>query len=128
MLAAPNEQMMSLQNRRILVVEDEAMIALDLEATLTSAGASVIGPLAQVADAIEALQDEDPDAALLDVNVGGQRVYPVVAILQARGIPFVFLTGYAEQMLPESLRDQRICRKPCHPQRVVQALQAVLGR
>jgi DNA-binding response OmpR family regulator len=87
-----------LRDRRILVVEDEAMIAMMLEDDLVEAGATVLGPVATVAAAIrlieEAIADGGLHAAVLDLNLGGERAKPVADRLASRGVPFLFATGY----------------------------------
>jgi CheY-like chemotaxis protein len=82
--------------RRILVVEDEAITALAIARTLEQAGFAVLGPAARVAEAIDLLRVSVPDAAVLDVNLFGSPVRPVAEALGARGIPFLFCTGYQD--------------------------------
>ncbi|MES2814304.1 MAG: response regulator [Pseudomonadota bacterium] len=83
-----------LTGRRILVVEDEFLIASVLCDMLEDSGAVVLGPAATVAEAMQMLHDNPVDAALLDMNLNGQWSDPVAEDLQARRIPFVFTTGY----------------------------------
>jgi DNA-binding response OmpR family regulator len=116
-----------LQGRRILIVEDEAMIALDLELALERAGCVVVGPRPRLADALLHVDDEPFDAALLDINVHGELVFPLAELLAARGIPFVFLTGYGEVILPAHFRERPVCRKPCAAHRPLQALAQALA-
>ena len=80
--------------RLVLVVEDEFLIALDLEQLLRRHGWRVLGPAATVAAALRLLAGETPDVALLDVNLGGELVTPVAAELRARGVPFVLASAY----------------------------------
>lgn len=84
--------------RRVLVVEDEYLIAADLAEWLAGCGIGVVGPAGSVEDALKLVETEGAriDGGVLDVNVGDQRVYPVADALAARGIPFVFATGYDE--------------------------------
>ena len=79
---------------RVLIVEDEAMVAFDIENGVLDLGWQPVGPVSRVKDAIELAQSEQLDAAMLDVNVAGELIWPVANALQARGIPFMFLTGY----------------------------------
>ena len=116
-----------LQDHRILIVEDEAMIALDLEMALVHAGCVVVGPMASLAQALRHLDDEPFDAALLDVNLNGVLIFPLAEKLAARGIPFVFMTGYAELILPVHFRERPVCRKPCAPHRPLRALALALA-
>lgn len=98
---------------RILVVEDEFLVALDVEAMLAALGCEVIGPAATVDQAIALIASERVDGALLDINVAGNPVFPVADRLAVRGIPFAFATGYdAESVLPDHFADRPVLRKP----------------
>jgi len=99
---------------RILLVEDEMLVAMLLEDMLAEAGHTIIGPLARVDQAVEAAQQQAPDIAILDVNVGGEEVYPVAEVLAARGIPFAFATGYGAQGLDERWQHRPTLQKPFH--------------
>jgi CheY-like chemotaxis protein len=94
--------MTDLEGLRILVVEDELIIALNLEDMLGSFGCEVVGPFAHITEAELAGRAERLDGALLDVNVRGRLVYPVAEILLARGIPVLFCSGYSDtSIMPE---------------------------
>jgi two-component system, response regulator PdtaR len=80
--------------RLVLVVEDEFLIAMDLEHLLQQHGWRVLGPAATVAEALRLLQGEAPDVALLDINLRGELVTPVAEALRARGVPFVLASAY----------------------------------
>jgi DNA-binding LytR/AlgR family response regulator len=86
---------------RILIVEDEFLLAMELEALLQRRGCTVLGPVSSVAQALSMLDGEQPDIALLDVNLKGERATPVAAALLARGVPFVLITGYSGPQLSE---------------------------
>ena len=86
--------------KRILVVEDEFLIALDISDALEQGGLVVIGPLASVRDALAALEREHVDGALLDANLGGEPVGPLADALFARRVPFAFVSGYGREQLP----------------------------
>lgn len=103
-----------LRCRRLLVVEDEYVIALDLAHTLEDAGAEVVGPLSTVEDALDYVANEGDrlDAAVLDVNLRNERVYPVADALAARGIPFVLTTGYDRSTIPATYAAAPHCQKP----------------
>jgi two-component SAPR family response regulator len=88
-----------LTGKRILVVEDEALIAVMVEDMLIEMGGEVVGPAATVDDALEMARGETLDAAVLDVNVRGRRIDPVAEALMARGVPVLFATGYGEVKL-----------------------------
>jgi len=98
--------------RRILVVEDEMLIGMLLEDMLADMGHVVVGIIPRVNEALTAVQREAFDLAILDVHLNGQAVFPVAEALIARGIPFVFATGYGERGLPEQYRNRPILQKP----------------
>ena len=101
---------------RVLLVEDEALIALDVKDMLARLGCVVIGPAPRVAEALELLEREGPELAILDVNLGRERVTPVAEALRERGIPFVLATAYGRCHLPEeSLREVPLLPKPIDP-------------
>lgn len=101
-----------LQGLRILVVEDEFLLACSLEEDLRAAGCDVIGPFPDLARAQEAARRERFDLAVLDINLNGEMVYPLADELQARGALFVFLSGYGLANLPERFRDAARLAKP----------------
>ena len=101
----------SFAGRRILVVEDEMMILLMMEEMLADLGASVTAA-ATVKQALAGIDATVFDAATLDLNLDGNESYPVADMLLARGVPFVFSTGYSHQSLRDGYRDHPILRKP----------------
>jgi CheY-like chemotaxis protein len=98
--------------RRILVVEDEFLIALDIAGALEQGGHLVIGPLASVRDALAALEREKVDGALLDANLGGEPVGSVADALLARRVPFAFVSGYGREQLPPQHQRAPLIGKP----------------
>jgi DNA-binding LytR/AlgR family response regulator len=92
-----------LRGRRLLVVEDDYMVAVELARSLEEMGAQVIGPVGSVKDALAMVEMADArvDAAVLDINLHDERVYPVADALAGRGVPFVFVTGYDALAIPE---------------------------
>jgi CheY-like chemotaxis protein len=100
--------------RRVLVVEDEMIVAWLLQDLLADLGCVVIGPAANVNQALGMVEAEAVDAAVLDVNLNGQMSYPVADALAARGVPFVFTTGYAKDGVLERYRANPILQKPYH--------------
>ncbi|WEK56653.1 MAG: response regulator [Candidatus Brevundimonas phytovorans] len=103
----------ALQDRRVLVIEDESLVAMLLETILEDMGCAVVGPESNIDDGLVAATTEGAlDAALLDVNVAGREVFPVAEALRARGVPFVFSTGYGEAGLPENWRGHPTIQKP----------------
>ena len=112
-----------LRGRRLLVVEDEYMMAEDLRRDLEKAGAQVVGPVPSVADALRVLAGEAAlDGAILDVNLRGEKAYPVADALRERGIPFVLATGYEQWALPEAYKDVPRCDKPVDLRHLVRTL------
>ena len=97
---------------RILVVEDEMLIALVIEDVLQSIGCQIVGPVATLEKALKFAAEETFDAAVLDVNIRGGKVYPVAEMLLSRGIPFLFASGYGDWALPPALRDKPRLMKP----------------
>jgi DNA-binding response OmpR family regulator len=99
----------SLEGIRVLLVEDEYLVASLIEEILEIAGCIVTGPIPRLAQAVDAADRETCDAAVLDVNLAGERIYPVADILSRRNIPFVFVTGYG--VLPgEYANRPRLCK------------------
>jgi CheY-like chemotaxis protein len=100
----------------ILIVEDEALVAMLIEDTVGDLGCRVAGPVANVADGLAILEREVVDGAILDVNLGGRElVYPLAEALSARGIPFVFVTGYGAEGLDPRFSSTPVLQKPFHP-------------
>jgi DNA-binding response OmpR family regulator len=102
----------SLAGCRILIVEDETLIAVMIEEVLQDLGCVVVGPVGRLDDALRLARDEAVDAAILDVTIRGGFVYPVAEQLLSRRIPFVLASGYGNWALPEALRDQPRLTKP----------------
>src|SRR5262249_22268936 len=84
---------------RVLLVEDEILVAMMMKDILTDLGFSVIGPFSRLAEAMVAAVHDNIDAGIIDVNLGGEFVYPVADVLAARNIPFVFITGYGVESI-----------------------------
>lgn len=112
-----------LEGRRVLLVEDEFLIASDLAQLLRRQGAEVMGPASTVRSALELLRNApDPDAAVLDVNLRGEMAFPVADALRDRGVHFVFATGYTNEMIPERYAGVPCCEKPFDGPEIVRAL------
>ena len=101
-----------LSGRRVLVVEDEMIVAWLLQDMLADLGCAVVGPAARVYQALAMIDAEAIDAAVLDVNLNGQKSYPVADALAARGMPFVFSTGYETESLPNAYQRLPLLQKP----------------
>jgi CheY-like chemotaxis protein len=103
----------TLRDYRILVVEDEYILAMDLQNFLEDNGAVVVGPAPSVGQAMALIRSGMPiEAAIVDVNLGGEMAFPVADALTERRIPFVFASGYADDTLQERYPDARTCKKP----------------
>ena len=104
---------LSIRGLRLLVVEDEPLIAMMIADMLEDFGCAVVGPAGSVPHALSLLERDPIDGALLDVSLSdGQRSYPVARALQQRGIPFAFVTGYGEAGLIADFRGVRVLQKP----------------
>jgi CheY-like chemotaxis protein len=101
-----------MSGRYIMVVEDEPLVAMVLEKELEDLGLSVAGVCGSVAEAIRLLDRQTPEAAILDVNLGGELVYPVAEALLQRNIPFVFITGYGQESIDKRFSSIRVLEKP----------------
>lgn len=113
----------ALQGLRVLVVEDAFSMAMVLEAALTAAGCSVVGPAARL-DKAWPLMDQDFDGAILDVNLEGEDTYPLATKLRERGVPFILSTGYEVASLHPDFRDAPHIEKPFD----VDALMTLMAR
>lgn len=115
-----------LAGRRILVVEDEMLVALLLHDMLIDFGCLIVGPAASVDEALAIIETQPLDAAILDVNLSGQMSYPVADALIIRNVPFVLSTGYASNRLQEGYRTLPALQKPYHASELCDVLAAVL--
>jgi CheY-like chemotaxis protein len=120
--ANPSKPLPTLSGRHILVVEDDYVLAMDMHLTLQEAGAVVIGPVGTVRDALRLAENEDIDAAVLDIDLHGELVYAVAERLQDRGVPFVFTTGFEGDILPRRFARATRHQKPVSTEAVVNAL------
>jgi DNA-binding response OmpR family regulator len=112
-----------LRGARILVAEDEVLIAIELKSVLCDAGADVVGPMLTVRDALAAASQVDLSAAILDITLGRSSIVPVARILTSRGIPFVFYTGQADvRTVAAEWPDRKILAKPVMPRVLVDTL------
>ncbi len=118
----------ALAGLRILIVEDEFLLAMELETLLQQRGCLVLGPVSSVRQALSMLDGERPDIALLDVNLKGERATPVAAALHARGVPFILITGYSLLQLSEpELRDAPRIDKPVNCRLLKRAVATALS-
>jgi two-component SAPR family response regulator len=117
----------TLAGRRVLIVEDEAMIAMMIEDMLAEIGCEIVGPASHIAEALRVIESEDFDAAVLDVNVNGLQIFPVAAALRSKGVPFVFATGYGASGISSEYSDEPVLQKPFKQEQLENALDRVLG-
>jgi CheY-like chemotaxis protein len=114
--------------RRVLVVEDEMMIAMLVEDMLSELGCAVVGPAHALAEALDLARTEvGLDAALLDVNLAGQPVFAVADALREKGVPAIFSTGYGDAGLRDIDRGSPVLQKPFRAGDLAKALTAALG-
>ena len=111
----------------VLVVEDEALIAMSLAFELEGAGLHVLGPGATLARGLELIRGVRVDAALLDINLGGERSWPIADALLERGVPVLFLSGEERRSLPERLRGIEMVTKPVDPTTLVSRVRAMVA-
>jgi DNA-binding response OmpR family regulator len=115
-----------LSGHAILIVEDDFYQASDTAAVLLRAGARVLGPCASEQAARQLLEAETPTAAVVDLNLGGGGPrFEIAALLRARGVPFVFLTGYDPDVIPEEMAGVRRLQKPVRLHEIVEAVRAL---
>jgi PAS domain S-box-containing protein len=124
--AAPDAALkpIAVSGNRIMVVEDEALVALALRESLDEMGFSVLGPFNRISEAMVALRNNRVDAAVLDVNLGGELIYPLADVLAADRVPFVFITGYGAEEIEPRYAKVPILQKPIEPG----ALQSVFAQ
>jgi DNA-binding response OmpR family regulator len=116
-----------LKGLTILLVEDEALIAMELEMVLEAFGAIVRGPVPDLDAALAAARDERFDAAVLDIDLGGEDVFPVAEVLQSRHVPFLFHTGHGlRHELAQDYPEVPVCAKPMPGERLARHVAALL--
>jgi CheY-like chemotaxis protein len=115
---------------RVLVVEDEMMVSMLIEDMLDDLGCTVVGPAARLDEALALARSTEIDCAVLDVNLGGQPIFPLADYLREKGAPFAFATGYGDAGLREVDRGSPVLQKPFRETdlaRVLGELKAVVG-
>jgi CheY-like chemotaxis protein len=113
-------------SKRVFVVEDELMIRMLVEGMLEDLGHTVMGQAGSTEEAIEIAKHGVFDIALLDVNLNGKPITPVVEILIERGLPFVFASGYGQSGVPEAYRSSPALQKPFQIEALAEALEAAV--
>ncbi len=101
---------------RVMIVEDEALVAMVVAESLTELGYSVIGPYSRASAAMAAIKEDEIDVAILDVNLGGELVYPLADALAMRDVPFIFVTGYGAESIDRRFSNVPILQKPIERQ------------
>jgi len=117
-----------LAGRSILIVEDEAPIALHLAAAIQRAGARVIGPAATVNQAHAAMADNRIDGALLDIRLRNETSFPLADVLAVLGVPFVFVSGLSSALMPYPHRERPLFDKPYETEAVIEALARLIDQ
>ena len=123
--AAPVHQ--PLRGKRIVVVEDEPLVSMELESCLQAAGCEVVGPVGRLDRARSLIADAVCDAALIDANLAGERVDELAAVLARRGVPFAFVTGYGRDALPDAFRQAIVLSKPFSQEGLIAVVERLLG-
>src|SRR5215204_90334 len=114
------------QKCRVLVIEDEALVAMLIEDMIHDSGDEMVGSACRLSDAMLLAQETQADVALLDINLGGALAYPVADVLRQRGVPIVFTTGYGSAGLIERFQDCPILDKPFDQPSLEHAIHTVL--
>ncbi len=117
-----------LEGLRVLVVEDEFLLAMTVSDDLEGHGCRVVGPFYRLETAMAAAASEPFDVALLDINLNGTMVFPLADDLIGRGLPVVFVSGYGAAQLPERFRKVRRVAKPHDQAALLNAIRASTGR
>lgn len=113
---------MTMAGKRVLVVEDEGIVSMLIEDYLEDLGCEVAGAAARLDQALALARTLDVDLAVLDVNLDGELSYPVAEALRARGVPFLFATGYGTAGLPDALHGTPVLPKPFRREELARAL------
>lgn len=118
---------MELRGIRAIVVEDETFLRLELSDMLEECGCQVVGTAGRVGAALRLVEEQEFDIALLDVNLGGERIDPVITAIERRGAPFLLLTGYGTKAL-EGRSQAVVVEKPYEREQLVNAIAQVLEK
>jgi CheY-like chemotaxis protein len=115
---------MQVEGLRVIFVEDEALLALDMQDMLEDAGCVIAGTAARIDEALALANTANFDVALLDMNLGGERIDPVARLIAARGLPIIFVTGYGQRTLPPGVTAP-VIDKPCTIEKLLPLLSAL---
>jgi CheY-like chemotaxis protein len=123
-------QDLDLAGLKVLVVEDEMMVSMLIEDMLADLGCHVVGPAARLDEALALARDAEIDCAVLDVNLGGQPIFPLADLLREKGRPFAFATGYGDSALRDVDKGAPVLQKPFREsdlQRIISQLREAVG-
>jgi PAS domain S-box-containing protein len=126
-LSEPGSGRLMLEGKRILVIEDEPLLSMDIEASLAAAGCAVVGPAASLKQARALIAETEFDAALLDVNLAGEPVDELATALTHKNCPFAFVSGYGRDSLPLGFREAVLLGKPFTPEQLLATVTGLLG-
>jgi DNA-binding response OmpR family regulator len=113
---------------RVLVIEDDYFIALELSTALRDSGAEVVGPARDVQSGLAAIRSEHLDCAVLDINLQGRLAFQIATELHSRGVPAIFATGYDGTMIPPALADMIRLEKPVDLAALCRAVESAVFR
>ncbi|HYD72149.1 MAG TPA: response regulator [Candidatus Binatia bacterium] len=110
---------------KVLIIEDESIVAMMIEDLIVDMGHEVVGTAGRLEQAQKMAEELTLDFAIVDVNLNGQLTYPVAEVLKTRGVPFVFATGYGAQGLKDEWKQNSVLQKPFQPDELTRAIDAV---
>ena len=113
---------------RVLVVEDESLVGMEIEDLIEELGHQVVGPIAELQEALEVAANEALCCAILDINIRGGHSYPVADILLERGLPVLLMSGYERQTLPQRLHKEALLAKPFTAEQLNTAIRDLCAR
>jgi DNA-binding response OmpR family regulator len=123
---SPDATIIDKHDQRILIAEDEPMLAFALEDLLIESGFEIAGVTGELATAIAIIESGVCDAAILDANLSGVSAVPAASALSSRGLPFLILSGYSSDQQPSAFSGVPRLQKPCRPERLILALRGIL--
>ena len=116
-----------MKNCRVLIVEDSPVVGPFTADVVEELGCTVVGPAPDIAAARQLIENESFDAALMDIHIRGERIFNLCEVLEAKGVPFVLTSGYADWQIPDKWRDRPRLQKPYTIEQVEEALNTLLG-
>lgn len=116
-----------LPGRRVLVVEDNPVIAFDIDDALRENGVEVVGPAHDIESGLALIREDSLDGAVLDIDIGGRPVWPIARELKSEGVPFVFVSGDCDRGLPDDFTGAVCLHKPAQTEAILNTVAAVMG-